>query len=208
LSEAELGERLAPASLASRLTADASSRRAWAAERALAAHFPGDALQLCRSPRRTQLRLSTCPYRPVIATLDRVGKVTYRNIFESQQIRCFLVTKKNSGGGSLISKQKIFAQGGITMLTITVLTAAAGLALGLRFNVFVVALLVILAIIGTVAFGVLGGSSLLVVALHLLAMLACLQIGYLIGSLISAQLPARVISLTETRYVRRLSARS
>jgi uncharacterized membrane protein len=97
--------------------------------------------------------------------------------------------------------------GGITMLTITVLAAAAGLAVGLRFNVFVLALLVILAIIGTGAFGVLGGSSLLVVVLRLLAMLACLQISYLIGSLISGQLPTRVISLTETRYMRRLSAR-
>jgi hypothetical protein len=141
---------------------------------------------------------------PPIA-LDRVRKVTCPNIFESQQIRCFLVTKKNSGGGSL---NKNFRTGGTTMLAITVLAAAAGLALGLRFNVFVLALLLILAITGIGAFGVWNGSNLLVVALRLLAMLACLQISYFVGSLICAQLPARVISLTETRYTRRLSARS
>ena len=90
------------------------------------------------------------------------------------------------------------------MLTITVLVAAAGLALGLRFNVFVLALLLIVAIIGVSAIGVWGGSSLLVVALRVLATLACLQIGYLIGSLIATQLPARVINRTQTQYVRRV----
>ena len=94
------------------------------------------------------------------------------------------------------------------MLAITVVVAAAGLALGLRFNVFVLALLLIVAIIGVSAIGVWGGSNLLVVALRVLATLACLQIGYLIGSLIAAQLPARVINRTPTQYVRRLAVRT
>ena len=60
------------------------------------------------------------------------------------------------------------------MLAIVVVVAAAGLALGLRFNVFVLALLLIVAIIGVSA-GVWGGSNLLVVALRVLATLACLS---------------------------------
>jgi hypothetical protein len=118
----------------------------------------------------------------------------------------FLATKKNSGR-SLLSKQK-FSHGGTTMLAITILVAAAGLALGLRFNVFVLALLLIVAIIGVSAIGVWGGNSLLVVALRVSATLACLQIGYLIGSLIAAQLPTRVINRTQTQYVRRLAVRT
>ena len=95
------------------------------------------------------------------------------------------------------------------MLAITVVVAAAGLALGLHaLNVFVLALLLIVAIIGVSAIGVWGGSNLLVVALRVLATLACLQIGYLIGSLIAAQLPARVINRTQTQYVRRLAVRT
>jgi hypothetical protein len=96
---------------------------------------------------------------------------------------------------------KIFARGD-NNARYQVLVAAAGLALGLRFNVFVLALLLIVAIIGVSAIGVWGGSSLLVVALRVSATLACLQIGYLIGSLIAAQLPARVINRTQTQYVR------
>jgi hypothetical protein len=139
-------------------------------------------------------------------TPDRVRKVTYRDIFWTGPNQMFLATKKNSGR-SLLSKQK-FSHGGTTMLAITVLVAAAGLALGLRFNVFVLALLLIVAIIGVSAIGVWGGSSLLVVALRVSATLACLQIGYLIGSLIAAQLPARVINRTQTQYVRRLAVRT
>ena len=139
-------------------------------------------------------------------TPDRVRKVTYRDIFWTGPNQMFLATKKNSGR-SLLSKQK-FSHGGTRMLAITVLVAAAGLALGLRFNVFVLALLLIVAIIGVSAIGVWGGSSLLVVALRVSATLACLQIGYLIGSLIAAQLPARVINRTQTQYVRRLAVRT
>ena len=139
-------------------------------------------------------------------TPDRVRKVTYRDIFWTGPNQMFLATKKNSGR-SLLSKQK-FSHGGTTMLAITILVAAAGLALGLRFNVFVLALLLIVAIIGVSAIGVWGGNSLLVVALRVSATLACLQIGYLIGSLIAAQLPARVINRTQTQYVRRLAVRT
>ena len=136
-------------------------------------------------------------------TTDRVRKVTYRDIFKTGPNPMFLATKKNSGR-SLLSKQK-FSHGGTTMLAITVLVAAAGLALGLRFNVFVLALLLIVAIIGVSAIGVWGGNSLLVVALRVSATLACLQIGYLIGSLIAAQLPTRVINRTQTQYVKRMA---
>ena len=123
--------------------------------------------------------------------------------FRPGQIRRFWPQKKNSGR-SLLSKQK-FSHGGTTMLAITVLVAAAGDG---SFNVFVLALLLIVAIIGVSAIGVWGGSSLLVVALRVSATLACLQIGYLIGSLIAAQLPARVINRTQTQYVRRLAVRT
>jgi hypothetical protein len=94
------------------------------------------------------------------------------------------------------------------MLTITVLVAAAGLALGLRFNVFVLALLVPIAIAGISAIGIWGGSNLVVVALRVLAVLVSLQISYLIGSLIAAQLPAQVINLKQPRYLRRLTVGS
>jgi hypothetical protein len=89
------------------------------------------------------------------------------------------------------------------MLTIAVFVAAAGVALGLRFNVFVLALLILLATTSIGAIGIWGGSNLLVVALRVLAMLASLQIGYLIGSLIAAQLPTRV-RLTQSRSIRSL----
>jgi len=79
------------------------------------------------------------------------------------------------------------------MLTITILVAVAGLALGLRFNALALALVLLLAITGicVIAIGS-GGTNLLVVALRALAVLVSLQISYLIGSLIAAQLPSRV----------------
>jgi hypothetical protein len=89
------------------------------------------------------------------------------------------------------------------MLTIAVFVAAAGVALGLRFNVFVLALLILLATTSIGAIGIWGGSNLLVVALRVLAMLTSLQIGYLIGSLIAAQLPTGV-RLTQSRSIRSL----
>ena len=77
------------------------------------------------------------------------------------------------------------------MLTISMLAAAAaGLALGIRFGVVTLALL-ILAIAVIFTAGLWGGSSRLVVAFHLLVTLAFVQISYLLGSLLAAHLPAR-----------------
>ena len=95
------------------------------------------------------------------------------------------------------------------MLAITVLLAATGLALGLRFNAFVLALLLLLATTSIFAIGIWGGGNSLVVALNFLATLASVQISYLIGCLIAAQLPARAqttSSRMQTRYLRKLSA--
>jgi hypothetical protein len=94
------------------------------------------------------------------------------------------------------------------MLAITVLLAATGLALGLRFNVFVLALL-LLATTSIFAIGIWGGGNPLVVALNLLATLASVQISYLIGCLIAAQFPTRaktISSRLQARYLRRLFA--
>jgi hypothetical protein len=77
------------------------------------------------------------------------------------------------------------------MLTISMLAAAAaGLALGIRFGVVTLALL-ILAIAVIFTAGLWGGSSRLVVAFQLLVTLAFVQISYLLGSLLAAHLPAR-----------------
>ena len=95
------------------------------------------------------------------------------------------------------------------MLAVTVLLASTGLALGLRFNVFVLALLLLLATTSIFAIGIWGGGNPLVVALNLLATLASVQISYLIGCLIAAQFPTRAKTTTsrmQTRYLRRLSS--
>jgi hypothetical protein len=77
------------------------------------------------------------------------------------------------------------------MLAIAMLAAAvAGLALGLRFGVITLALLILAIAIIFIA-GVWGGGSRLVVAFHLLATLASVQISYLFGCLLAAHLPAR-----------------
>jgi len=75
------------------------------------------------------------------------------------------------------------------MLAVAMLAAAvAGLALGLRFGVITLALLILaIAIIFTA--GVWGGGSRLVVAFQLLATLASVQISYLFGCLLAAHLP-------------------
>jgi hypothetical protein len=78
------------------------------------------------------------------------------------------------------------------MLAITVLVAAAGLALGLRFNVIILALLVLLVITSIFAAGFWVGSNSLVVTLRLLATLVSVQISYLVGCLIAAHIPTRV----------------
>jgi hypothetical protein len=77
------------------------------------------------------------------------------------------------------------------MLVIVLLIAATGLVLGLRFNVFVLALLVLLVISGIFANGFWVGSNSLVLTLRLLATLASVQISYLIGCLIAAHIPTR-----------------
>ena len=97
------------------------------------------------------------------------------------------------------------------MLAITVLAAATGLILGLRFNVFVLGLLLLAATAGIFTAVIWSGGNLGVVALHLLATLASVQISYLIGCLIAAQFPARSKSPSrqmQTRYLRRFSARA
>jgi hypothetical protein len=97
------------------------------------------------------------------------------------------------------------------MLAITLLVAATGLVLGLRFNVFVLGLLLLATTAGTFTVAIWSGGNLRVVALHLLATLASVQISYLIGCLIAAQFPARSKPLSspmQTRYLRRFSARA
>ena len=96
------------------------------------------------------------------------------------------------------------------MLVVGLLAASVGLVLGLRFSVITFMLLT-LAIIVMFAVSVLGGSSALVVDFHMLAMLACVQISYLFGSLLAAHFPARAMNPSDhaqTRYLRGLSARS
>ena len=94
---------------------------------------------------------------------------------------------------------------GDEMLAIAILATAAGLVLGLRFNVISFALLV-LATAVIFAVSVWGGSSLLVGALQLLATLASVQISYLVGCLLAAHLPARAKTPSDrvlrTRYLR------
>ena len=88
------------------------------------------------------------------------------------------------------------------MLTIAMLAAAAaGLALGIRFGVVTLTLLILaIAIIFTA--GLWGGSSRLVVAFQLLVTLAFVQISYLLGSLLAAHLPARAKTLGDRVQVR------
>ena len=77
------------------------------------------------------------------------------------------------------------------MSAITILVAATGLILGLRFSAFVLGLLLLLGVASTLTIGIWSGGNLAVVALHMLAMLASVQISYLIGYLIAAQITAR-----------------
>jgi hypothetical protein len=97
------------------------------------------------------------------------------------------------------------------MLAITILVAATGLVLGLRFNVFVLGLLLLLGITSIFTIGIWSGGNLGVVALHALAMLASVQISYLIGFLIAAQITARAkptSSRMQSRSLRRFSERA
>jgi hypothetical protein len=80
--------------------------------------------------------------------------------------------------------------GGLMLAIAMLAAAAAGLALGLRFGVTTLALLILATAIIFTA-GVWGGGSRLVVAFQLLATLASVQISYLFGCLLAAHLPAR-----------------
>jgi hypothetical protein len=88
------------------------------------------------------------------------------------------------------------------MLAIAMMAAAAaGLALGLRFGVVTFALLILaIAIICTA--GIWGGSSRLVIAFQLLVTLGFVQISYLVGSLLTAHLPARAKTRRDRVQVR------
>ena len=97
------------------------------------------------------------------------------------------------------------------MLAITILVAATGLVLGLRFNAFVLGLLLLLGITSIFTIGIWSGGNLGVVALRALAMLASVQISYLIGFLIAAQITARAkptSSRMQSRSLRRFSERA
>jgi hypothetical protein len=94
------------------------------------------------------------------------------------------------------------------MSAITILVAATGLVLGLRFNAFVLGLLLLLGVASVLTIGIWSDGNLGVVALHLLATLASVQISYLIGFLIAAQITARTAptsSPMESRSLRRFS---
>ena len=103
-----------------------------------------------------------------------------------------------------------FYKDGGTMLVVGLLAASVGLVLGLRFSVITFIVLTV-AILVIFAMSVLGGSSPLVVAFHILVTLASVQISYLFGSLLAAHFPVRAMNpsdYAQTRYLRGLSARS
>ena len=78
------------------------------------------------------------------------------------------------------------------MLAVThLLVAVTALILGLRFNGFVLGLLIVLMTTRIFVIAIWNGGKPSVVALQLLAMLALVQISYLIGCLGGAQITAR-----------------
>ena len=98
------------------------------------------------------------------------------------------------------------------MLAVTLLlVAVTALILGLRLNGFVLGLLILLATTSISEIAIGNGGKPGVVALQLLAMLASVQISYLIGCLIGAQITARAkptSSRMQSRSLRRLSERA
>jgi hypothetical protein len=97
------------------------------------------------------------------------------------------------------------------LAAIILFVAGTGLVLGLRFNVFVLSVLLLLVTASIFVIAVWSTISPIVFALHLLATLASFQIGFLVGCVISAQLPAPTKTLAnrmQTRYSRKLSARA
>ena len=97
------------------------------------------------------------------------------------------------------------------MSAITILVAATGLVLGLRFNAFVLGLLLLLGVASILTIGIWSGGNLGVVALHMLVMVASVQISYFIGFLIAAQITPRAAqtsSRMQSRSLRRFSERA
>ena len=90
------------------------------------------------------------------------------------------------------------------MSAITILVVATGLVLGLRFNAFVLGLLLVLGVTSIFTIGIWSGSNLGVVALHVLATRASVQISYLIGFLIAAQITARATPTSSRMQIRSL----
>jgi hypothetical protein len=86
-----------------------------------------------------------------------------------------------------VISSKLFLGMGDGMLAIAIVAAAAGLALGLRFSVIALVLLVLSTTI-VFAVGVWGGSHGVIVALQLLVTLASVQMSYLVGYLLAAHL--------------------
>jgi hypothetical protein len=132
-----------------------------------------------------------------------------RNILAPCEIKRCVATKKNSG--SRLFSGKVFLKTGATMLAITVLlVAVTALLLGLRFSGFVLGLLILLVTTSILVIAIWNGGKPGVVALQLLAMLASVQISYLIGCLIGAQITARAkptSSRVQSRPLHRLSER-
>ena len=78
------------------------------------------------------------------------------------------------------------------MLAVTyLLVAVTAVILGLRFNGFVLGLLIVLMTTRIFVIAIWNGGKPGVVALQLLAMLAFVQISYLIGCLVGAKITAR-----------------
>src|SRR5215471_14048099 len=91
------------------------------------------------------------------------------------------------------------------------LVAVTALILGLRFNGFVLGLLIVMMTTRIFVIAIWNGGKPGVVALQLLAMLAFVQISYLIGCLVGAQITARTkptSSRMQSRSLHRLSERS
>jgi hypothetical protein len=110
--------------------------------------------------------------------------------FRSGQIRCFWSQNRAQAGACFPNKN--FRTRGDSNGRYHILVAAAGLAVGLRFNVIILALLVLLVITSILATGFWVGSNSRVVTLRLLATLASVQISYIVGCLIAAHIPTRV----------------
>jgi hypothetical protein len=157
-------------------------------------------LRLVRLPPGHRITATNQPVRTVsetshIAIFSSPGKLSaFWPQKRTQAVACFRASFSEDGG--------------TTMLAITILVAATGLALGLRFNVFVLVPVLLLAITSIFVIGIWSGGNARVIALHLLATLASVQISYLIGCLIAAQFPTRdktTSSRIQTRYLRRFS---